>query len=230
MKKTQGERTPIPVRRAAMAIGAILLAAFAAWSADLHRYVVRAVELSGPLMTRDPVGGALLFVGLAALSAVLVFFSGMLLVPFGVHMWGEAGCLLLLWSGWLLGGILTYAIGRRLGWPIVRWVLSRRLAAEYEARIPESRSFWPVLLAQLALPSEAVGYICGMLKVPPVTYVAALAVAELPYALGTVLLGTAFLRGKYLVLLSVALAGLLVLGWVWWRQRKSRDALRLHDG
>ena len=221
---------PTSMRRAAMVIGAILVAAIFAWSADLHRYLVRAVERSEPLMTSDPVGGALLFVGLAALSAVLVFFSGVLLVPFGIHLWGEAGCLLLLWIGWLLGGTLTYVIGRQLGWPIVRWVLSPRRAAEYQARMPASHSFLPVLLAQLALPSEAVGYLCGLLQVPPVTYIAALAVSELPYAFGTVLLGTAFFRQQYRVLLSLAVAGLLVFGWAWWHQGKSRDALGHHTG
>jgi uncharacterized membrane protein YdjX (TVP38/TMEM64 family) len=139
-------------------------------------------------------------------------------VQVAVAAWGAGGCLLLLWTGWFLGGILTYTIGRRLGWPIVRWILSARVAAQYEARIPASHSFLPVLLAQLALPSEAVGYICGLVRVPPLTYAGALAVAELPYALGTVLLGAAFFRREYLVLFSVALAGLLVFGLMRWRQ------------
>ena len=219
---TPPDRSFLSTRRAALVIVGVFLVGLGAWSADLHHQIIRAVELSEPVIARHPVWGAFLFVGLAALSALLVFFSSVLLVPFGVHMWGEVGCFLLLWTGWFLGGILTYTIGRRLGWPIVRWVLSARLAAEYEARIPASRSFLPILLVQLALPSEAVGYICGMLRVRPLVYVGALTVAELPYALGTVLLGTAFFRREYPVLLAVALAGLLLLGWVRWRQRTSR--------
>jgi len=101
-------------------------------------------------------------------------------------------------------------------------MLSPRVAAEYKARIPKSPSFLPVLLAQMALPSEAVGYICGLLRVAPLTYALALAAAELPYALGTVLLGAAFFRREYAVLLSVALTGLLAVGWVGWQQRKAR--------
>jgi uncharacterized membrane protein YdjX (TVP38/TMEM64 family) len=213
-------RPLIPMRRVAIVIAGVVLAGLAAWSADLHHYIVRLVERTEPLIASAPIGGALLFVGLAALSAVLLFFSGALLVPFGVDAWGEGGCLLLLWTGWFLGGILTYTIGRRLGWPIVRWILSARVAAEYEARIPASHSFLPVLLAQLALPSEAVGYVCGLVRVPPLTYAGALAVAELPYALGTVVLGAAFFRREYLVLFSVALAGLLVFGLMRWRQRR----------
>jgi uncharacterized membrane protein YdjX (TVP38/TMEM64 family) len=210
------------MRRAAILIGWVLVAGLVAWSADLHHYVVRAAELLEPLVARDPTAGAVLFVGLAALSAVLVFFSGVLLVPFGIPVWGEWGCFLLLWIGWFLGGVLTYAIGRTFGWRIVRWLLSPRVAAEYKARIPTSRSFVPVLLAQVALPSEAVGYVCGLLRIPLLTYAGALAIAELPFALGTVVLGNAFYRREYVALLSLAVAGLLAFGWVRRRQSASR--------
>jgi uncharacterized membrane protein YdjX (TVP38/TMEM64 family) len=211
-------------RRAAVVLAVVLLAGLAAWSAGLHQQVVRLVDLSEPVIARHPVGGAFLFVGLAALSAVLVFFSSILIVPFGIHVWGEVVCFLLLWAGWLLGGALTYIIGRRFGWPVVRWMLSERVATEYRARIPRSRSFLPVLLVQLALPSEAVGYLCGLVHVPPLVYLGALAAAELPYALGTVLLGTAFFRREYVVLLAVSLAGLCLLGWARWRRRARRPA------
>ena len=216
------ERSAIPGRRAAVVLAVVLLAGLVAWSAGLHQQIVRLVELSEPLIARHPVGGAFLFVGLAALSAVLVFFSSILIVPFGVHVWGEFVCSLLLWAGWFLGGALTYLIGRRFGWPVVRWMLSERAATEYRARIPRSRSFLPVLLVQLALPSEAVGYLCGLVHVPPLVYFGALAAAELPYALGTVLLGTAFFRREYAVLLAISLAGLSLLGWAWWRRRSPR--------
>lgn len=212
------------MRRVSLVILTLLLAGLAAWWADLHHQILRLVELSAPIITRNPWWGAVLFVGLSAISATVVFFSTVLLVPFGVQVWGEAGCFVLLWIGWFLGGMLTYAIGRRFGWRIVRWVLSPARAAEYEARMPASHTFVPILLAQLALPSEAVGYLCGLLKVPLLIYLAALAIAELPVALGTVLLGTAFFRGQYVMLLSLALGGLLLLGWLRWRRGKSRNA------
>lgn len=216
------EKSVVPGRRAAVVLAVVLLAGLVAWSAGLHQQIVRLVELSEPVIARHPVGGAFLFVALAALSAVLVFFSSILIVPFGAHVWGEAVCFLLLWAGWFLGGALTYMIGRRFGWPVVRWILSERVATEYRARIPRSRSFLPVLLVQLALPSEAVGYLCGLVHVPPAVYFAALAAAELPYALGTVLLGTAFFRREYAALLAVSVAGLVLLGWTRWRRRSSR--------
>jgi uncharacterized membrane protein YdjX (TVP38/TMEM64 family) len=205
----------------AVVVTVLFLAGIAAYSGNLHRWIVHIVEAVQPVITAHPVAGAVLFVGLAALSAVLVFFSSIVLVPFGIHAYGEATCLLFLWTGWFLGGVLTYTIGRGVGWPVARWLLSPRVAAEYRDRLPTSRPFLTVLLLQLALPSEAAGYLCGLLKVPVASYLGALAVAELPYATGTVLLGNAFFEREYPLLLSLAVAGLLLLAWAHWRRQRS---------
>jgi uncharacterized membrane protein YdjX (TVP38/TMEM64 family) len=214
-------------RRVAVVVAIVLLAAFVARAGGLHRQVVELVESSQPIFTRNPVTGALLFVALSALSAVLAFFSSALLVPFGVRVWGEAGCFVLLWIGWFLGGLLTYAAGRSLGRPAVQWLLSPRRVAKYEARIPTSHAFVPVLATQLILPSEAVGYLCGLLRVPIRVYLPALALAELPYAGATVLLGAAFVHRRQTLLLAVALAGVGLLAWgLWHRQKAGRVSQR----
>ena len=211
----------MPMRRVALVVATLLLAGSIAWSAGVHQQIVDLVARSEPLFARYPVAGPLLFIGLAALSATVAFFSSALLIPFGVQLWGEGVCFVLLWLGWFLGGCLTYGIGRGLGQPMMRYLLSPRRAAEYQARIPSSRAFMPVLLAQLVLPSEAVGYLCGLLRVRPSTYLPALALAELPYALGTVLLGTAFVHRQHVVLFAFAVAGLVLLGWLHWRRGKT---------
>lgn len=209
-------------RRVAALVAIVLLAALVTRSGELHRGVVALVEESAPFFARNPLTGGLLFVGLSALSAVLAFFSSAILVPFGVRVWGELGCLLLLWVGWFLGGLLTYSLGRALGRPAVQWLLSPERVAQYEARIPTSHRFVPVFATQLILPSEAVGYLCGLLRVPVRVYFPALALAELPYAAGTVLLGAAFVHGRQTLLLGVALAGVALLGWGVWHRRRQR--------
>lgn len=214
-------RIALPMRRVALVVIVLLVAGIAASSGHLHQWIVHVIEQSEPVITGHPVAGAFLFVALSALSAILVFFSSVVLVPFGIHAYGEAACFLLLWTGWFLGGALTYAIGRGAGWPLARWLLSPGVAAEYQARLPSSRPFLTVLLLQLALPSEAAGYLCGLLRVPPLAYLGAVAVAELPYALGTVLLGNAFFRREYWILLSIAVAGLLLIAWTLWRRQPS---------
>ena len=61
---------------------------------------------------------------LAALSAMLAFFSSVVVVPVASHQWGPVATVALLWMGWLLGGTMAYAIGRFLGSRVVRQVVS----------------------------------------------------------------------------------------------------------
>lgn len=214
--------------RAAILVAVVALAGLLALSEGLHGQILAALALAGPLFARHSVLGAVLFVCLAALSAILVFFSGVLLVPAGVQTWGEVGCFLLLWCGWFLGGLVTYCTGRFLGRPVVRWMLSESVVARYEGLIPPGGSFSTALLVQLALPSDLSGYFFGLLRYRAGVYLGALAVAELPYALGTVYFGTAFMQRQYGLLLSIAAVAAAVfgLGWYLRRRRASRTSAR----
>ena len=81
--------SPISRRLPILIIG-VIVAALLAWSEEIHQQVVRLIELAAPVIQTVPVLGAVLFVVLAALSAMLVFFSGLLLVPLGVEAWGRS--------------------------------------------------------------------------------------------------------------------------------------------
>jgi len=197
----------------------VIVAALLAYSEEIHRQVVTVIALAEPVIATSPVFGAVIFVVLAALSAMLVFFSGLLLVPIGIDAWGPLVCFLLLWGGWFLGGVITYSIGRRFGRPAVLRMLSEEKMARYENRIPQASSFAAALLTQLVLPSDISGYFFGLLGYRARVYFGSLALAELPYALGTVYLGTAFMERQYVLLLSTAALGLLVFGVVWLRRR-----------
>jgi uncharacterized membrane protein YdjX (TVP38/TMEM64 family) len=209
-------------RRAAIVVAVLALGGLLALSEGLHGQIVAALALAEPLFVGRPVLGPVLFVGLAAFSAILVFFSGLLLVPAGVQTWGEAGCFLLLWLGWFLGGVLTYCVGRYLGRPVVRWLLSDAVIARYEGLIPRGGSFSTAVLVQLALPSDLSGYFFGLLGYRARIYLGALACAELPYALGSVYLGSAFINREYRLLLSAAVVAAAVIGLGWYRRRRRR--------
>jgi uncharacterized membrane protein YdjX (TVP38/TMEM64 family) len=206
-------------RQLPILIVAVIVAALLAYSEEIHRQVVNAIALAEPVITTSPVFGAIVFVVLAALSAMLVFFSGLLLVPIGIEAWGPLVCFLLLWVGWFLGGVVTYSIGRRFGRPAVLRMLSEEKMARYENRIPASSSFVAAVLTQLVLPSDISGYFFGLLGYRARVYLGSLALAELPYALGTVYLGTAFVQRQYMLLLSAAVLGMAILGLAWLRRR-----------
>jgi uncharacterized membrane protein YdjX (TVP38/TMEM64 family) len=212
------KRLASAARLPVLIIGVSVLALLA-WSGEIHQQVVRLMALAGPVIAGSPMLGSLLFVALAALSAMLVFFSGVLLVPLGIAAWGPLVCFLLLWAGWFLGGVITYSIGRRWGRPAVLRLVSEEKLARYENRIPPSSSFVTALLAQLVLPSDISGYFFGLLGYPARVYFGSLALAELPYALGTVYLGNAFVEGQFM-LLALAAAGLVVILALSWRHHR----------
>ena len=176
-------------------------------SEALHSALLRAVAAAGELIAERPLLGAVVFVLLAAASAMLAFFSSAVVVPVALYTWGKATCLLLLWTGWTLGGIASYWLGRTLGRPAVRWMLPAATLARYEEQISRKTPFHLVLLLQLALPSEVPGYLLGLVRYPFWRFLAAFMIAEIPYAVGTVYLGAGFLERHLLLLAVVGAAG-----------------------
>ena len=182
-------------------------------SDSLHARLQQLLRAAEPVIRAHPLGGGALFLLLAALSAMLAFFSSALLVPAAVYSWGPGGTILLLWLGWLLGGVTAYGMGRSFGRPLMRSLSSRRLSEFYLERLPAQVDFPIVLLFQLALPSEVPGYLCGVLRVRFASYVAVLALVEAPVAVCAVLLGESLLQrqGGWLVaLVSLAVGASLL--------------------
>jgi len=167
----------------------------------------RALSAVEPLIAGHPYQGALVFVLLAAASAILAFFSSALLLPVAVYAWGNTVTLGLLWLGWLLGGICTYALGRGLRRPQRTASGTSSQFDFYLQRAPGEVTFALALLLCLAVPSEIPGYLCGYLGVRLRTYFAALALAELPYAIGAVLLGDGVVNRHIGWLVAFGLAG-----------------------
>ncbi|MBI4501101.1 MAG: VTT domain-containing protein [Gemmatimonadetes bacterium] len=176
--------------------------------APVHDLATRAIADLSPLVGAHPFWGGVAFVLLSALSAMLAFFSSAILVPVAVPVWGQAGTTTLLWLGWLLGGATTYVIGRFLGRRVVLRLARPGRIRYYERRISHRLRFPLVLLFQFALPSEIPGYVLGLIRYPALKYFAVLGIAELPYAIGSVVLGDQFLRGHYLPMAGLALVAL----------------------
>lgn len=193
-------------------VGALLVLA---WSTPVHLAVLQVFEEAKELITQHPLLGSVLFVMLSALAAMLAFFSSAVLVPAAVYAWGPLVCTGLLWVGWMLGGIASYGLAYHFGEPVLRWLAPGKAIDQYQRRIRERASFGFILLFQLALPSEIPGLVLGLAHFPLERYIVALAIAELPYALGTTLLGASFVSRRFGLLLSLgALAALtaVVLG------------------
>jgi uncharacterized membrane protein YdjX (TVP38/TMEM64 family) len=211
-------------RRTALLIALIVAAGLLAASPELHRQLVALIGFAEPMIVAHPVWGAVVFTALSALGAILLFVSSWVLVPIGVQVWGPVGCFLLLWTGWFLGGAMTYSIGRYLGRPAVQRLLPADVVARYEGRIPSGGRFLPALLVTISVPSDIAGYFFGLFRYPVRVYLAALGVSEVPYALGAVFLGEAFIQRRFGALLSISCLAALGLLWIWLHRRGERGA------
>ena len=197
-------------RRAFVLIGVVALIALAAATEPVQEVLLAGIESAGNVIQRHSVLGAVVFVLLSAASAMVVFFSTAIVTPIAVEAFGTIPTLLLLWTGWVLGGMTAWAIGRYFGARVVSWFVDSARLRAYEERASRLVDFRHVLLFQLAVPSEIPGYVLGLAGCRFRTFVLGMAIAELPFAVGAVYLGESFLHGRYLAILALGIAGVAI--------------------
>jgi uncharacterized membrane protein YdjX (TVP38/TMEM64 family) len=134
-----------------------------------------------------------LFVVVSVVSAMFLAFSSIWLIPIAIPLWGNALTVLLLLFGWLVGGILSYFIGRVGVASVLEYFVSEEKLNSYTSVI-RGRSFAVVLLSRLVLPAEIPGYALGAVRYPFGKYVLITMLAEIPYALMAVYSIEAILR------------------------------------
>ena len=217
---------PAPVwRRAALLL--LLCAGLAAIAASesVHEEVLDLLAACESVIDTYPLLGPIAFILFAAASAMLAFISVAVIVPIGAYAWGAPLTTLYLWTGWLIGGLLSYAVGRAFGRSLLMWV-SPRAAVRLERLVRHDGSFALVLLLQLSLPSELLGYALGTARYRFKAYVAVLALGELPYAIGAVVLGESFVAGQTWMLLfgGIVFSSLIIIVFDLLRRRFAHEA------
>jgi uncharacterized membrane protein YdjX (TVP38/TMEM64 family) len=206
-------RLPTAWRRALLVGLAAAALAIVASSDDLHGWLIAFLPTAEAIIRARPVLGISVFVLFAAASAMLAFVSSAVIVPVGIYTWGTAVSMLLLWTGWILGGVSAYGLSRYFGRAVVRAISTGAALERYENRLSRRAPFGLVLLFQLAVPSEVPGYLLGLLRYPFGKYLAAVALAELPYAVATIYLGAGFIERRTTVLVGVGVALAAFSGW-----------------
>ena len=191
-------------RRLAAILVLIVVVAVLVISDRVHEALIGVLAAAEEIAAEHPGAAAGLVVLFAALAAMTAFVSSWIVLPFAVYTWGTAAALILLWCGWLLGGVAAYVIGRFVGRPAVGWLTSPEVLARYEERISHRSAFGLILLLQLGLPSEIPGYLLGVVRYPFAWYLVALGIAELVHGIPTVLLGTALVQRRALFVAAVA--------------------------
>ncbi|HEY3116790.1 MAG TPA: VTT domain-containing protein [Chloroflexota bacterium] len=183
----------------------------------VHTWLLSLFDAAEALIRQRDTGGMVAFVLLAAVSAMVAFVSSAVLVPVAIYIWGPAVCFALLWLGWFMGGLAGYGIGRFLGRPAVEILVRPGTLARYEGWTRSGKSLVPILMLQLAIPSDLASYLFGLVRCRFIVFAAALALAEVPYALGAVYLGTSFLERRIIPLVAFGVAGVLLSAWAVYR-------------
>ncbi len=210
------------VQRRFLIIGTlIVVAGLIAASDSLYEGREAIILWTEGMISQAPLLGMLVFVLLTMLSAMVAFFSSALLAPIAVYAWGKTTCLALLWCGWFLGGIASFAIGRFLGRSVVTMIIGEENLANSEKRLSGHTRFIHILLFQAIVPSEIPGYLLGMLRYRFVFYLAALGITEIPYAIATVYLGESFLRGEGMIIILLGVGIVLLAVFVYQFHRRS---------
>lgn len=189
----------------------IIAVALVFWySYQLQDVFYNLVQNAGYYIAAHTFLGAAVFIGLAALSAMLAPFSSVPLVPAAVIIWGESLTLILLLGGWILGGVCSYILARFVGYKFIGKLTSLRQLEAYRQKIKPSSEFWYVLLFRIIMPSEIPGYLLGLLRYPFARYLIITFIAELPVAIFTVMASEAFVSQKKLEF--IILIAIMVLG------------------
>ena len=180
-------------------------------SDTLHDRTEEIIVWTEGVISQAPIVGMLLFVLLAMISAMVAFFSSAVFAPIAIYAWGKGGAFVLLWLGWLLGGILSYCIGRFFGRSVASMIVDEKKIDGWERELGARARLGHLLLFQVAVPSEIPGYVLGILRYSFPLYLTALSVTELPYAIATVYLGESFLERESSVFILLGFA-VIVLG------------------
>jgi uncharacterized membrane protein YdjX (TVP38/TMEM64 family) len=212
------DRLLVQHRRRLVLLVVLVVAATVVTATDpVHQAMLSIVASMEPIIREHAIAGAILFVLLSALSAIAFFFSTAVITPVAVEAFGPITTLFLLWLGWILGGLAAYAIGRRFGRRVAGWFVDPLHLRDYERRARRLASLGHVLLFQLAVPSEIPGYVLGLAGCRFRTFLAAMALGELPFAIAAVYLGESFLDRNYLMFLAIGISG-VAFSWMIFRR------------
>jgi len=155
--------------------------------------------------------GLLIFLLIAILSALLSPLTNVPLIPIAVALWGVFPTMIILFVGWLIGDIIAYYIGRYIGGPLFRYIISAKRFDKWTEEIRKHTRFYMLLLLRVALPAE-LGYAFGIMRYPFFKYMLITFLAEIPFVLITTYASEAILEGNRLEFFSLV-AILIVIFW-----------------
>lgn len=202
----------IPKKHFVIFVLLVLLGLLFWLSAAFQKEFFRGLEALAGFFVMHPLLGVVIFLVLTILSALFVFFSTVALVPISIYIWGQTLTFMVLFLGWVFGGVISYLIGKYLGRRVVEYFISAPRLEYYERRITQKTNLFVMFLFRLLAPSEIPGYLLGIIRYRFTKYLLITFFAELPFAWGAVYASEIFLQQEFLYFAGFLLvAGLVYL-------------------
>ena len=115
---------------------------------------------------------------------------------------------------------MSYAVGRYLGRGVAGLLVGAETLEHWERELRDRSHVTHLVLFQLAMPSEILGYVLGIVRYSFLTYIGVLSLTEIPYALAIVYLGESFLAGDAVRFVVVGVVAIAVrAGLYFWLRR-----------
>jgi uncharacterized membrane protein YdjX (TVP38/TMEM64 family) len=171
-------------------------------------------------------GGLALLLGLMVAHAV-VFYPSEIITATAGYIYGFAPGLGFVLAGWLLSALLSYALGRTLGGPLLRSLLGDRFSRLERAVADGGASL--LLAGRLipVVPFAFLGYAAGAMRVDVWRFSWTTVAGYLPLTALVTYLGSdarTLSLGSPLVWIAIAAAVLLIAAhWILGRRRRSRS-------
>ena len=154
----------------------------------------------------------LVFVLTSALAALISPLTNIPLVPIATLIWGPVPTIIFLLTGWLIGDIIAYIIGRYFGYKAVSYFVSKEKLDDWSNMVKKRTTFTTALLLRIALPAE-LGYAFGIIRYPLNLYIFITFLSELPFAIISTYASEAVLSGdtlKFFGLIGILITVIII--------------------
>lgn len=124
------------------------------------------------------------YIGLTILTFVVAPLNALPLFPVTVTLWGALPALFVNLVAWSIGTLLTYALARRFGRPLVLRFVKTETIDRYEKKLSEQNKFVGLVMLHAIFPGDVLGYVLGLfIKISYPKFVLASFIGNIPIAL-----------------------------------------------
>lgn len=161
------------------------------------------IEQLKPLIDLGALGMIIYFI-IVIIGIIFAPLTTVPLWPLASNLWGWEIAGIINSTGWIIGGLIAFWIGRRYGEPLVKKLISLDQLRKYEKMMPEEDLLWAVILLRMTIPVDILSYGLGIFsKVKYKTHTLATIIGIPPIAFLASYVG--LIQTKYQLLIAITI-------------------------